>query len=74
MLRAVSRLAPVLEGYDYCSSGSKLDDDHTHDYLGKIISISKEAGKFDESVLFRGENANVSPRVLRIIRSRLDGE
>ncbi|KAJ2922727.1 hypothetical protein H1R20_g14365, partial [Candolleomyces eurysporus] len=59
MLRAVSRLAPVLEGYDYCSSGNQLDDAHTHDYLGNIISISKEAGKFDESVLFRGENANI---------------
>jgi len=59
MLRAVSRLAPLLESYDYCSSGNQLDDEHTHDYLGKIISIAKDVGNFDESVLFRGENANV---------------
>lgn len=59
MLRAVARLAPVLESYDYCSSGNKLDDEHTLDYINKITSIAKDAGKFDESVLFRGENANV---------------
>ncbi|KAF5317346.1 hypothetical protein D9611_003883 [Ephemerocybe angulata] len=59
MLRAVARLAPVLEQYDYCSSGNKLDDEHTLDYLSKITDIAKDVGRFDESVLFRGENANV---------------
>lgn len=28
--------------------------------LGKVISVAKDVGKFDETVLFRGENANVS--------------
>lgn len=60
MLRAVARLEPVLNDYDYCSSGSQLDDENTHDYLRKITSIAKEVGAFDERVLFRGENANVT--------------
>ncbi|KAG2015449.1 endoplasmic oxidoreductin-1 [Coprinopsis cinerea AmutBmut pab1-1] len=59
MLRAVSRLAPYLESYDYCSTGSQIDDASTHEYLGKITDIAKVAGKFDEGVLFRGENANI---------------
>jgi hypothetical protein len=28
--------------------------------LGKVIDIAEHVGKFDERVLFRGENANVS--------------
>ena len=59
MLRAVARLTPYLESYDYCSTGAIADDDHTHDYLKKITNIAKVAGRFDETVLFRGENANV---------------
>ena len=66
MLRAVARLAPMLESHDYCSSGNELDDEHTLDYIHKITTIAKDVGKFDESVLFRGENANVIvPRVSR---------
>ncbi|KAF6761277.1 hypothetical protein DFP72DRAFT_842863 [Ephemerocybe angulata] len=38
---------------------NKLDDEHTLDYLSKITDIAKDVGRFDESVLFRGENANV---------------
>src|SRR5690606_31114488 len=64
MLRAVSRLAPYLESYDYCSTGSQIDDANTHEYLGKITDIAKVAGKFDEGVLFRGENANVRSRLV----------
>jgi len=59
MLRAVARLAPYLEKHDYCSTGNLIDDNHTVDYIGKITDIAKVAGKFDEGVLFRGENANV---------------
>jgi ERO1-like protein beta len=60
MLRAVSRLTPYLEAYDYCATGNHEDDVSTLDHLKKITDISKAAGRFDEGVLFRGENANVS--------------
>ena len=32
--------------------------------LGKVIDIATQVGRFDESVLFRGENANVRLVVL----------
>lgn len=35
------------------------DDQETKATLTNVISIAQRAGKFDESVLFRGENANV---------------
>jgi hypothetical protein len=50
----------MLESHDYCSSGNQLDDEHTLDYINKITTIAKDVGKFDEGVLFRGENANVT--------------
>ena len=59
MLRAVARLGPYLSVYDYCSSGKHDDDAETLETLSKVIAIAKNAGKFDEKVLFRGENANV---------------
>lgn len=62
MMRAVSRLGPYLKAYDYCSCNSETheEDSFTLDRLGKVIDIAKNVGHFDESVLFRGENANVS--------------
>ncbi|EKM80705.1 hypothetical protein AGABI1DRAFT_112451 [Agaricus bisporus var. burnettii JB137-S8] len=59
MLRAVARLEPYLAAFDFCSSGKAEDDVETQDCLSKIVRIAKDAGKFDESALFRGENANV---------------
>lgn len=59
MLRAVSRLGPYLSAFDYCSTGNHEDDVETWDRLAKVLSVAQEAGKFDETVLFRGENANV---------------
>lgn len=61
MLRAVARLEPYLAAFDFCSSGKAEDDVETQDCLSKIVRIAKDAGKFDESALFRGENANVGP-------------
>ena len=60
MLRAVARIAPYLSAYDYCSSGTHEEDAYTLDKLEKVIKIATDVGQFDESVLFRGENANVS--------------
>ncbi|KAE9411253.1 endoplasmic oxidoreductin [Gymnopus androsaceus JB14] len=59
LLRAVARLGPYLSAYDYCSSGTHQDDVETKEILSTVISIAQKAGRFDESVLFRGENANV---------------
>ncbi|KAF8650430.1 hypothetical protein AX16_005233 [Volvariella volvacea WC 439] len=57
--RAVARLGPYLMAYDYCSTGNHEDDEETRDILSNVISIAQHVGKFDETVLFRGENANV---------------
>jgi len=59
LLRALARLKPYLLAYDYCSSGNHEDDAETYQKLSHVISIAQEVGKFDEKVLFRGENANV---------------
>ncbi|KAF9244963.1 hypothetical protein BU15DRAFT_85793 [Melanogaster broomeanus] len=72
LLRAVARLAPYLSEYDYCSmsDSSLVPHDHTNLFdlgdevrtltrLGNVIDIAKHVGKFDEQVLFRGENANI---------------
>ena len=60
LLRAVSRLGPYLQAYDYCGTEAHEDDAFTLDKLNKVINIAQTVGKFDETVLFRGENANVS--------------
>ena len=62
MMRAVSRLGPYLSAYDYCSCNSETheEDKFTLDKLKRVIEISENVGQFDESVLFRGEDANVS--------------
>ena len=59
MLRAVARLGPYLSAFDYCSSGKHEDDAETLSTLTNVINIAKHAGSFDETILFRGENANV---------------
>jgi hypothetical protein len=56
----VARIGPYLSAYDYCSTGTRKDDAETLEKLENIITIAQKVGKFDESVLFRGENANVS--------------
>ncbi|KAL0577628.1 endoplasmic oxidoreductin-1 [Marasmius crinis-equi] len=59
MLRAVSRLGPYLSAYDYCSTGNHEDELETKNKLTNVINLAQDAGKFDETVLFRGENANI---------------
>ncbi|OAX41080.1 endoplasmic oxidoreductin-1 [Rhizopogon vinicolor AM-OR11-026] len=69
LLRAVSRIGPYLRDYDYCSLATSTPHDHilakdqeevkTHATLSKVIDIAEHVGRFDERVLFRGENANI---------------
>jgi hypothetical protein len=59
LLRAVARIGPYLTAFDYCSTGNHTDDAETLAKLSNVISIAQSAGRFDETVLFRGENANV---------------
>jgi len=59
LLRAVARLGPYLSAYDYCASGTYEDDAITYSRLEKVIEVARAAGKFDETILFKGENANV---------------
>jgi ERO1-like protein beta len=59
MLRAVSRLGPYLEAYDYCSTGTHEDDYLTQEKVSRVVNFAKRVGQFDEGILFRGENANV---------------
>jgi len=60
LLRAVARLGPYLSAFDYCSTGTHEDDQQTLGTVSKVVAIAQNVGKFDESILFRGENANVS--------------
>jgi hypothetical protein len=40
--------------------------------LEKVLEIASVAGKFDETALFKGENANVRRHVNEFHRVRLD--
>ncbi|KAF9049942.1 hypothetical protein BJ165DRAFT_1455149 [Panaeolus papilionaceus] len=59
LLRAVARLGPYLSAFDYCSTGNHENDVETLELVNKVVAIAKDAGRFDETVLFRGENAAV---------------
>ncbi|CAK5265701.1 unnamed protein product [Mycena citricolor] len=59
LLRAMARIGPYLEAFDYCSTGTHEDDAETLTKLRAVVGIAQHAGQFDETVLFRGENANV---------------
>ncbi|KAJ7496038.1 hypothetical protein B0H11DRAFT_2001621 [Mycena galericulata] len=59
LLRAVARIGPYLSAFDYCSTGNHEDDAETLAKLSNVISIAQNAGRFDETVLFRGEDANI---------------
>ncbi|KAJ3480034.1 hypothetical protein NLI96_g8643 [Meripilus lineatus] len=60
LLRAVARIGPYLSAYDYCGgTGSHEGDAETLAKLTRVIDIAKTVGKFDETSLFNGENANV---------------
>lgn len=60
LLRAVARIGPYLSAYDYCALGTHEDDAETLEKIAKVVSMASDVGKFDETVLFRGDNANVS--------------
>lgn len=60
MLRAVARLGPYLSAFDYCSTGNHEDDQQTLAKIFSVVDIAQNVGKFDETLLFRGEDANVS--------------
>lgn len=60
VLRAVARIQPYLLSYDYCSSGKHEDDAQTLEKIGRVVEIADGVGRFDETVLFRGANAQVS--------------
>ena len=60
LLRAVSRLGPYLSAYDYCSTGTHEEDTQTKNLLGSIIDVAQQVGKFDEKLMFAGDDANVS--------------
>ncbi|KAF9820371.1 hypothetical protein IEO21_01380 [Rhodonia placenta] len=59
LLRAVARLGPYLSAYDYCGTDAHEGEAETLERLKKVIGIAQAVGKFDETVLFRGENANI---------------
>ncbi|KAH7929869.1 endoplasmic oxidoreductin [Leucogyrophana mollusca] len=70
LLRAVARIGPYLSAYDYCSTETISPLDHKHsprsedeirtlNKLSNVLTIAEHVGKFDERVLFRGENANI---------------
>ncbi len=61
-----------MSAYDYCASGTHEDDAITYDRLKKILEIAGVAGKFDETALFKGENANVRHHVVGFHEVRLD--
>ena len=79
LLRAVARLSPYLSAYDYCSTPEGVHEDEgghirTKQRLQDVMDIAKRVGRFDESVLFRGENANVrNPQsILQIVAYHTD--
>ncbi|CDO77316.1 hypothetical protein BN946_scf184775.g6 [Trametes cinnabarina] len=57
LLRAVARLGPYLTAYDYCASGTHEDDAQTLTRLTRVVDIARAVGRFDETALFRGANA-----------------
>ncbi|KAI0695468.1 endoplasmic oxidoreductin [Cytidiella melzeri] len=59
LLRAVARIGPYLSAYDYCGDGTHQNDAYTLEKLNSVIGTAKTVGRFDETVLFRGDNANI---------------
>jgi ERO1-like protein beta len=45
--------------YDYCATDTCEDDAEIALRVKKVVDVATKLGRFDESVLFRGENANV---------------
>lgn len=73
MLRAVSRAAPYLEMYDVKTGDLELDRQSTEGIRG-IVQLAKgdksRGEMFDETDLFRGEDALVSAQTLHFATER----
>jgi hypothetical protein len=58
LLRAVSRIGPYLNAFDYCT-GDHSEDEASLSLVREIVDIATSVGRFDETVLFRGDDAAV---------------
>jgi len=58
LLRALRKVGPYLAAYDICS-GNHEDEQRTRFLLYNVLDIAGEAGKFDESALFKGADAKI---------------
>lgn len=70
LLRAIARIGPYLSAYDYCGTGTHESDAYTYEKLNDVITIAKNVGKFDETTLFRGPNADVRRAYAIFIKAR----
>jgi len=57
LLRALARVEPWLAAYDLCAFDG--EQEKTKEILGNVLSIAKKTGRFDETLLFQGENAQI---------------
>ncbi|KAG8745215.1 hypothetical protein FRC10_008527 [Ceratobasidium sp. 414] len=58
LLRALRKVGPYLAAYDICS-GNHEEEQRTRFLLYNVLDIASEAGKFDESALFKGADAKI---------------
>ncbi|KAJ3813980.1 endoplasmic reticulum Oxidoreductin 1-domain-containing protein [Lentinula aff. lateritia] len=54
LLRAISRMTPYLEQYDYFHGISDAHIDEAKRNLEKVVDIARRVGRFDESQMFTG--------------------
>ncbi|KAF8824818.1 hypothetical protein HHX47_DHR7000111 [Lentinula edodes] len=54
LLRAISRMTPYLEQYDYFHGTSDTQIDEAKRNLEKVVDIARRVGRFDESQMFTG--------------------
>ncbi|KAJ4480148.1 endoplasmic oxidoreductin-1 [Lentinula aciculospora] len=57
LLRAISRMTPYLEQYDYFHSIPEIDIIEAKQNLEKVVDVAQHIGKFDESRMFNGLDA-----------------
>ncbi|KAJ3983831.1 endoplasmic reticulum Oxidoreductin 1-domain-containing protein [Lentinula detonsa] len=58
LLRAVSRMTPYLKQYDYFHGISQTEIGEAKRSLERVVDIAQHVGKFDESQMFNGLDAN----------------